>query len=72
MTLPTQGGNVTVRVTPGAITLVSVDPAMGFSTEIDKAGPPEVRVELIGADVEVEVRVEWENGRVQVDIDVDD
>lgn len=61
-----------MAVTPGSITLVSVDPAPGFTVEIDKSGPPEVRVELIGAEVEVEVRVEWGNGRVNVEIDEDD
>ncbi len=68
MSVPTEGGTVTVRVAPGAITLVSVDPAPGFTTEIDEAGPPEVRVELTSGDTEVEVRVRWRDGRVDVEI----
>ena len=69
MTIPTEGGTVTVLVSPGAITLVSADPAPGFTAEVDKAGPPEVRVEFTDGDTEVEVRVRWEDGRVDVEID---
>lgn len=69
MSIPTEGGDVTVRVVPGSVTLVSVDPAAGFTAEIDDAGPPEVRVELISGDTEVEVRVRWRDGRVDVEID---
>lgn len=69
MSVPTEGGTVTVRVAPGAVTLMSVDPAAGFTSEIDKAGPPEVRVELISGDTEVEIRIRWKDGRVEVEID---
>ncbi|HEX6947848.1 MAG TPA: hypothetical protein VF246_10910 [Acidimicrobiia bacterium] len=56
---------------PGAITFLSAVPAPGFALELDEPGPPEVRVEFIGSDTEVEVRVRWKDGQVEIETDVD-
>ena len=68
-TLPSRGGLVIVSYRPGEVRLESAAPSAGFSYEIDKAGPPEVRVEFEGRDVNVEVRVRWDGGLV---IEVDE
>ena len=70
-TIPTEGGTLTVSVTPGSITYLSAVPATGFAVELDEAGPPEVRVEFISVDTEVEIRVRWRDGQVVVETDVD-
>ncbi|MEX0863475.1 MAG: hypothetical protein WD269_01205 [Acidimicrobiia bacterium] len=70
--IPTAGGTVTVKVSPGSVSYVSAVPHPGFAVEVEDAGPPKVRVEFESKDSRLEVRAEWENGQLDVEIDVDD
>jgi hypothetical protein len=70
--IPTVGGTVTVGVGGGAVTYLSAVPAAGFALEIDDPGPPRVRVEFESDETKVEVRAEWANGALDVDVDTED
>ena len=71
-TISTSGGNVVVKYRPDEVVLQAASPAAGFRVEVDKAGPPEVRVEFENETSSVEVRVEWEDGELDIEISEDD
>jgi type IV secretory pathway VirJ component len=71
-TVNSLGGAVIVSYRPGEVRLESVAPLAGFSYDIDKAGPDEVRVEFEGDDLKAEIRVRWENGALLTTIDESD
>lgn len=71
LTVPTAGGNVTVRVSPGSVTYVSALPAPGFVVEVEDAGPPDVRVELVSTATVFEIRVRWRDGDVRIEVERD-
>ena len=56
---------------PGEVVLDGATPAAGFTVEVEKQGPPEVRVEFESDTAKVEVRVEWD-GKLVIDIQSDD
>jgi hypothetical protein len=60
---------VVVSHRPYEVRLDSATPAPGFTMEIDKSGPDEVRVEFEGEDDSYEVRVRWENGVLTTETD---
>ncbi|MCI0679440.1 MAG: hypothetical protein L0Z63_10420 [Actinobacteria bacterium] len=70
--IPTVGGTVTDGVEGGEVTYLSAVPAPGFALEIEDAGPPGVRVEFQSVTIQIEVRAEWVDGRLEVEIDTDD
>jgi len=63
------GGLVTISVDDPNVYLVAATPKAGFSVEIDKAGPGEVRVEFESSDRESSFRARWEDGELDIDID---
>ncbi len=69
-TIPTDGGTVVVSYRPGAVVLDGATPAAGFTVEVDKQGPPEVRVKFESESKKVEVRVDWD-GKLVTDVQVD-
>ena len=71
-TISTSGGNVVVKYRPEEVVLQAASPAAGFRVEVDKAGPPEVRVEFESETSSVEVRVEWKDGALDIEISEDD
>ncbi len=68
-TIPTGGGTVVVRHRPEEVEFVSATPAAGFETELEDAGPPKVRVSFESEEYEFEIRVEWHDGKLEVDIE---
>ena len=68
-TIDSDGGSISVRYRPGEVELVTATPKSGFVTEVEEAGPPRVRVEFSSDDTEFEIRVEWKNGELDIDID---
>jgi hypothetical protein len=70
-TIPTAGGTLVVSYRPGEVVLDGATPAAGFTVDVDKQGPPEVRVEFESETAKVEVRVEWD-GKLVTDIQVDE
>jgi len=70
-TIPTDGGTVVVSYRPGEVVLDGATPAPGFTVDVDKGGPPEVRVEFESEATKVEVRVRWD-GKLVIDLEADD
>lgn len=68
--MTTAGGVVVVRHRPGEVELQAATPAPGFGVEVDDPGPPRVRVEFEGGDAGIRVEIRWEDGALDVDIDV--
>jgi len=69
-TIPTDGGTVVVSYRPGQVVLDGATPAAGFKVEVEKQGPPEVRVKFENESKKVEVRVDWD-GKLVTDVQVD-
>jgi polyisoprenoid-binding protein YceI len=63
------GGLVTISVDDPNVYLVAATPKAGFSVEIDKVGPEEVRVEFESSDRESSFRARWKDGELDIDID---
>jgi len=70
-TIPTDGGTVVVSYRPGEVVFDGATPAPGFTVDVDKGGPPEVRVEFESEATKVEVRVRWD-GTLVIDLEADD
>jgi hypothetical protein len=70
--IPSAGGTVTVRVSQGRVTYLSAVPKTGYAVEVENPGPPEVRVEFESEESKVEIRAQWENGQLDVEINVED
>lgn len=67
-TVTTTGGTISLAFAPGAVTVVAIAPAPGFTPEVRTyRDPTHVRVRLIGADHTVTVHARWVDGPV-VDI----
>lgn len=64
----TAGGNVILRYRPGEVSYQSATPAPGFQVEVDKAGPPEVKVEFESETQKVEVEASWSEGDLDVHV----
>ena len=59
-----------VSYRPGEVILDGATPTAGFTVDVDKQGPPEVRVEFESDTAKVEVRVEWDDMLV-IDVQAD-
>lgn len=68
-TIATNGGTVVVSYRPGEVILETAVPLPGFETEIDKTGPPSVEVEFDSSSRKIDIRVEWDNAQLEVDVD---
>jgi hypothetical protein len=66
--VPSAGGTIVVSYRPGEALLQSATPAPGFKAEIEKSGPPKVEVEFESESTRVEIRVEWRDGHLDVEI----
>ena len=67
-TISSAGGTVTVSYSNGQVYLQGASPAFGYSMNIEKTGPDEVRVEFESMDSDVSVRVKWENGSLDIEV----
>lgn len=67
-TTSTAGGTVVVKYRPGEVVYQVASPAAGFRVEVDKAGPPEVRVEFESENLKVDFRARWNNGELDIEI----
>ncbi len=61
------GGSVTLSVGDGEVWVVSAVAAPGFRTEIEKAGPVEVKVEFESNDHKSELSAKLESGELKVE-----
>lgn len=64
----TVGGVVILRYRPGEVAYQSATPAPGFHVEVDKQGPPQVKVEFESQSSKVEVSAEWSDGDLKVEV----
>ena len=64
--IQTSGGTVIVRYRPGEVEYQSATPAPGFQVEVDKAGPPDVKVEFESEEQRFEVEARWNDGGLDV------
>lgn len=64
----TEGGVVILRYRPGEVAYQSATPAPGFHVEVDKQGPPQVKVEFESQSSKVEVSAEWSDGDLRVEV----
>ena len=55
------GGSATLRYEPGRVTVVSAEPAQGFSYSIEGNGTAEVRVDFAGEEHRSRLRATWED-----------
>jgi hypothetical protein len=67
-TYSSPGGSITVRLADGAVSLVSTQPAAGFSQETDDLGPSRVEVRFDDGSTEWRIRVDVVNGQLQPEI----
>jgi hypothetical protein len=67
----TTGGSLTLRYRPGEVTYQSAAPAPGFQVEVEKPGPPVVRVEFESESQKVEVEASWEYDGLDVHVSSD-
>ena len=68
-TITTNGGTVVVSYRPGEVILETAVPRPGFETEIDKQGPPVVEVEFDSSNLRVDIKAEWDNGELEIEVD---
>ena len=68
-TINSAGGTVTVSYGDGQVHLQGASPAFGYSMEIEKTGPDEVRVDFESDDSDVSVRVKWEDGGLDIEVE---
>lgn len=67
-TISSSGGTLTVRYQPGVVEYLSAAPATGYTLDIEQQTPVvEIEFKREGADVEIKVR--WSEGRLDIDID---
>ncbi len=64
----TAGGTVLLRYRPGEVAYQSASPAPGYQVEVEKPGPPEVKVEFESESNKVEVQAAWSDGDLRVEV----
>jgi len=69
-TIPTAGGTVVVSYRPGEVILDGATPAAGFTVEVEKQGPPHVKVKFESEETHVEVQVSWD-AKLVIDVQAD-
>lgn len=68
-TIATNGGTLVVSYRPGEVILETAVPLPGFETEIEKTGPPVVEVKFESGNLKVDIKVDWENGQLEIEVD---
>ena len=61
-----------VKYRPEEVVLQAASPKAGFRAEVEKAGPPEVKVEFESETVKIEVTAKWSDGQLDVELSTDD
>lgn len=65
--IETAGGTVVLRYRPGEVLYQSATPTLGYQVEVEKKGPPEVKIEFESEDHKVEVHAAWADGDIRVE-----
>jgi hypothetical protein len=64
----TSGGVVVLEYRPGEVTYQSATPAPGFQVHVETKGPPAVELEFESESDKVEIRAEWRDGELDVEL----
>ncbi len=64
----TAGGTVILRYRPGEVSYQSATPAPGFKVDVEKPGPPEVKVEFESESKKIEIEASWSSGELDVHV----
>lgn len=67
-TVQTSAGTVVLSYRPGEVVYKTATPAPGFQVEVERAGPPTVKVEFESESSKVEVYAEWHDGEIDVEV----
>lgn len=67
-TVQTTGGSVNLRYRPGEVAYQSATPAPGFHFEVEKEGPPEVKVEFESESQRVDIEASWNNDDLDIKV----
>jgi hypothetical protein len=57
-----------LRYRPGEVSYQSATPAPGFQVDVEKAGPPQVKVEFESESRKVEIEASWSDGDLDVHV----
>ncbi len=57
-----------VSYRPGEVKLEAASPVPGFTADVEDSGPPKVRVEFESQENNVDVRAEWRDGNLLIEI----
>lgn len=68
----TAGGTVNLRYRPGEVAYQSATPAPGFQVDVEKPGPPEVKVEFESESAKVAIEASWDGGDIRIDLSTED
>lgn len=68
----TTGGTVNLRYRPGEVTYQSATPAPGFHFDVEKEGPPEVRVDFESESQRVRIAASWNNDDLAINVSEED
>ena len=71
-TYPVVGGSVTISCHANDVSLGGAVPSSGYSVDVEKAGPEEVRVVFALDETETEVRIECLDGAPEAEVETDD
>jgi len=64
----TVGGTVLLRYRPEEVAYQSAIPAPGYQVEVEKQGPPQVKVEFESQSQKVEIEAAWDGGDLKVSV----
>lgn len=64
-------GSITVQISGGWLSLVTVNPGPGWSHEVEKSRPDDIEVEFDNGDDDVKIRVRNHDGQLEVRVDGD-
>ena len=67
--IETAAGTVSVAYWPGEVHFEGASPAIGWTVEVENEGPQVVEVKFEQDESDVEVKVEWEDGQLVVEVD---
>lgn len=63
------GGTVTIEVMEPYVWLVGAVPSVGFTADVEHAGPEKVEVEFEAAEAKSEFSARWDSGQLVIEAD---
>ena len=60
---------MTVSYSNGEVFLTGATPAIGYTMDIENDGPEKVRVDFEAEENEFSIRIEWKDGKLDIEIE---